>query len=230
MRLSTLILSMLAHGGAIGAFAVVSTYARETEHRTPQVDILTTVASAPSAEDAAAPADRLPTVRPEPSELLTWLPPDPVQRPELPPEVAEPVEAPVRRQMRVSLARIRPVEEPPEVEPEEPPDVEPVTAPPQPQSVHVAASPRADNRPPAYPEHERLLGREGTVLVTAFVDRYGLVTEARLAEKSRYPGFNRAALAAVRQWRFTPGMRDGEPVADEVDVPVVFRLTDPELR
>ena len=33
-----------------------------------------------------------------------------------------------------------------------------------------------------------------------------------------------AALAAVRQWRFVPAQRGGEPVAGVVTVPLVFRL------
>jgi len=41
----------------------------------------------------------------------------------------------------------------------------------------------------------------------------------RLVEQSPYPELNTAAILTLAQWRFAPGMRNGEPVD------VLFTLT-----
>lgn len=92
-------------------------------------------------------------------------------------------------------------------------------------SAEVRATPRADNPAPVYPADERAKGREGDVLVRAFVDEFGVVQSAELAEASPYAGLNREALRAVRGWRFVPARRGGAAVAGLADVLVEFRLT-----
>ena len=206
MKPSPLLFSALVHGGAIGALVAVGAYAATEARRPPQVEIQHSVASQPTLTE--------PELEPVPLPRVD-------ETPTTPPLA--------RQQLRVSLARIRPVEQEVVVEPApaEIEVVEPLTqpTPPAPRSVFVAASPFADNPSPPYPRHEQALGREGTVLVTARIDRFGCVIDVTLKKRSRYPGFNRAALAAVRKWRFNPGMRDGVAVEDEIDVPIVFQLT-----
>lgn len=58
-----------------------------------------------------------------------------------------------------------------------------------------------------------------------FVDEAGAVLAAELAEASSHPGLNRAALRAVRKWRFSPARRDGLLAAGTTEVVVEFRLT-----
>jgi len=38
------------------------------------------------------------------------------------------------------------------------------------------------------------------------------------------PGFDKAAIDAVKKWRFTPAAKDGKPVAAMITVQVSFRL------
>lgn len=71
---------------------------------------------------------------------------------------------------------------------------------------------------PAYPRAALLARRGGTVIVEATIDRSGRVTAIR-ALTDRGFGLEEAALAAVAEWRFRPGLRRGEPV------PVLYRLT-----
>lgn len=76
-------------------------------------------------------------------------------------------------------------------------------------------------RPPSYPAELRKLKRQGTVYVLFTVDRQGRVADARV-DKSTDPAFERPAIEAVKQWKFEPGTRKGEPVQFRMRVPITF--------
>ncbi len=80
------------------------------------------------------------------------------------------------------------------------------------------------NRPPAYPVLARRRGWQGTVLLEVDVGRDGLVQAVRIQTGSSYSLLDREAMEAVRQWRFTPGSRNGTAVESKVLVPVHFML------
>jgi protein TonB len=61
----------------------------------------------------------------------------------------------------------------------------------------------------------------GTVYVIFIVNERGRV-ENPIVQKSTDPIFNKAAVAAVRQWRFEPGKRNGEAVRFRLRVPITF--------
>lgn len=89
--------------------------------------------------------------------------------------------------------------------------------------VYVEEHPEALTRvSPAYPDEARRAGVDGTVMVQALVLRDGNVGDTRIVKS--VPGLDDAAVAAVRQWRFKPGMAKGQPVAVWVGVPVRFTL------
>ncbi|MBI5424375.1 MAG: TonB family protein [Opitutae bacterium] len=81
--------------------------------------------------------------------------------------------------------------------------------------------------PPVYPEAARATKLEGRVIVDMLVDEHGVVTEARVAHSDNAV-FDEAALAAVRQWRFKPGLDEGKPVPFGLVGPVEFRLAPKE--
>ncbi|MBE7557730.1 energy transducer TonB [bacterium] len=60
-----------------------------------------------------------------------------------------------------------------------------------------------------------------TVYIIFAVDRQGRVEEPRV-QKSTDPVFEQPALAAVKQWKFEPGRRNGEPVRFRMRVPISF--------
>jgi TonB family protein len=64
---------------------------------------------------------------------------------------------------------------------------------------------------PAYPDEMRLAGISGDVVVDFTVDATGRVVDPRPQAYSR-PQFAAAAVAALRQWRFMPGLRKGSPI------------------
>lgn len=76
-------------------------------------------------------------------------------------------------------------------------------------------------RPPSYPQELRKQRRQGTVYVLFTVDRQGRVTDAKV-DKSTDPAFEKPALEAVKQWKFEPGTRKGEPVQFRMRIPITF--------
>jgi periplasmic protein TonB len=80
------------------------------------------------------------------------------------------------------------------------------------------------NPPPPYPPAARQRHYQGTVLLEVLVDEGGKVGELRVARSSGHPLLDRAALNAVRHWRFEPGRRHGVNIAMWVQIPVRFVL------
>lgn len=87
-----------------------------------------------------------------------------------------------------------------------------------------AAAPVPGNPPPRYPSVARSRGHEGRVLIRVSVLGNGRVGSARVAKSSGHGVLDRAALKAVKRWRFKPALRAGKPVTTTLTVPVTFRL------
>jgi len=66
--------------------------------------------------------------------------------------------------------------------------------------------------PPSYPLESRRNMEEGTVTLGLLVGTDGRVAEISVANSSGFPRLDKAALEAVRKWRWTPMMRGGEAV------------------
>jgi len=80
------------------------------------------------------------------------------------------------------------------------------------------------NPPPRYPESARRRGVQGTVVLSVHVDEQGRVSNLWLFDSSGCRALDNAALQAVREWVFEPGMQGGRAVAMWVRVPVRFEL------
>lgn len=77
---------------------------------------------------------------------------------------------------------------------------------------------------PSYPPAAHRAREEGTVIVRAEVDAAGNPGNVSVARRSSSRELDRAAVDAVRKWKFEPAVKDGKAVASTVDVPVEFRL------
>lgn len=78
---------------------------------------------------------------------------------------------------------------------------------------------------PQYPRSARSQGIEGLVLVRIIIGTDGRVEPESLRIIRSVPELDAAALAAVRQWRFSPALgRHGRLVRVIVDIPVQFSL------
>ena len=87
-----------------------------------------------------------------------------------------------------------------------------------------AATSAPGNPRPEYPRVARSRGHEGRVLIRVSVLGNGRVGSATVAKSSGHGSLDRAALKAVKRWRFTPALRAGRPVTATLTVPVTFRL------
>lgn len=67
--------------------------------------------------------------------------------------------------------------------------------------------------PPHYPALAKRRGLTGNALVRLQIDERGAVVAAEVVECTGHSGFGRAALNAVRRWRFRPATYLGEPVS-----------------
>jgi TonB family protein len=82
---------------------------------------------------------------------------------------------------------------------------------------------------PWYPTILKEAGIEGTVWLKVLIDEKGYVAKAETL-KADHPGFAEAAIAAVKQWEFSPAMKDGKPIKSEVTIPFRFKLADGSLK
>lgn len=74
-----------------------------------------------------------------------------------------------------------------------------------------------------YPEMARRAGIEGRVTVQFIVNERGEVENPRVI-RGIGGGCDEAALEAVKQAKFSPGMQRGRPVRVQYSLPIVFRL------
>lgn len=81
-----------------------------------------------------------------------------------------------------------------------------------------------DNPKPRYPALSLELNETGTVRVRVQVSAEGRPLDVSLAQSSGYQRLDRAALEAVRQWRFVPARRGQEAIPFNFIVPVDFSI------
>lgn len=75
---------------------------------------------------------------------------------------------------------------------------------------------------PEYPSRALRRRLSGAVVVRAMVGIDGRPRQIEIARSSSHRALDQAALRAVRQWRFQPAMRAGQPVEQAVHIPFDF--------
>jgi protein TonB len=105
--------------------------------------------------------------------------------------------------------------------------VPPPAPPPPPQRpipVHSGIQPprKIVDVSPTYPTLARAAHQEGTVILETVIDTRGAVQTVRVLKGD--PLLDQAAVEAVRQWRFTPALLNGQPVPVVMTVTVTFTL------
>jgi periplasmic protein TonB len=109
-----------------------------------------------------------------------------------------------------------------------------IAAPPKPTAPEIKPVPRikqggsvqqamlVSQTRPAYPPLAIQAHIQGDVVLHAVIDAEGRVSELQVI--SGHPLLIRAALEAVRQWRYRPTMLNGEPVEVDTTITVLFRI------
>ncbi len=100
--------------------------------------------------------------------------------------------------------------------------VEVVDAPVPEQGVSVRAQLARGGAPP-YPPGARAEGVEGDVALELVLSTSGTVDSVRVVKGVGH-GFDEAAVAAVRNYRFSPATKDGHPVRVRMRWTMEFRL------
>lgn len=86
-----------------------------------------------------------------------------------------------------------------------------------------APEPIAGNPLPEYPAVALRHGEGGQVVLQVRIDENGLPIEVDVARRSGSRELDRAAIQAVREWRFKPAIQNGKPVSSVVELPVDFK-------
>ena len=77
---------------------------------------------------------------------------------------------------------------------------------------------------PRYPPQAMRQRHEGTVTLLVLVGVDGSVKDVKVEKSSGYRELDRAAMDAVRRWRFNPEKKNGKVVEGYARVPVNFSL------
>lgn len=77
---------------------------------------------------------------------------------------------------------------------------------------------------PRYPRIARKRGIEGTVMYEIWLDAQGNQIKQQLLSSSGTEALDQSALEAIKQWKFSPHILDGVPVAHRIHIPIRFKL------
>ena len=125
----------------------------------------------------------------------------------------------------IHFATFRTVEPPPEkAAPEQMTETEaPLSGPPLKVGGAVTAPKAIKMVDPEYSEQARKANLEGTILLSFIVDIDGHPKNI-VVTRPLGAGLEQQAITAVRQWRFQPATKDGQPVPVEITAEVSFHL------
>jgi periplasmic protein TonB len=76
--------------------------------------------------------------------------------------------------------------------------------------------------PPDYPAVAKQLKMQGTVELEAVISTEGTVAEVHIV--SGNPVLTKAAVEAVKKWKFTPVMEDGKPARAVAPISLEFKM------
>ena len=81
-----------------------------------------------------------------------------------------------------------------------------------------------NNPRPSYPAISKRMGEQGKVMLRVFVNAQGQPEQIQIQQSSGFDRLDKAAVDAVRRWKFTPGSRNGVAEAMWNIVPINFVL------
>jgi periplasmic protein TonB len=210
MRTYTLLFSIAAHTIALAAIVVATLTATDIlpapRRAVDWIEVM------PPVPPPAPPVRRMRTETPAapiPLEAPTGILSEPAEDV---PDIDVPVSTGIIATDTIGVPPIAVVEPPPEVKPTGPVRVGGSIEPPR----------KVVSAPPVYPAIARAAGVQGIVVLEAVIAEDGTVREVRVLRSQ--PLLDAAAVEAVRKWRFTPTLLNGQPVPVVMTVTVGFSL------
>lgn len=204
--------------GALGLHALLLVmFQTRADPTQPPVPLVTEVVmlAAEAAPTPPAPAPKQPQVRPEPQ------PSKPLAKPR-PSAPLTPSRSPLAQGPSVAQ------DSSPDPAPATPPAAKPTPASgepgPEKETPPAFSAAYLSNPEPSYPPASLELGESGGVLLRVVVSADGQPTSVEVARSSGFGRLDRAAVAAVKRWRFTPARRGSEAMAGTVLVPINFQI------
>lgn len=79
-----------------------------------------------------------------------------------------------------------------------------------------------DTPPPAYPPEAECDSNGGTAVLRVTIQQDGVPSQVTQVQSAGHPALDKAALDAVRTWKFRAATRGGKPVSHTITVPVNF--------
>jgi TonB family protein len=89
--------------------------------------------------------------------------------------------------------------------------------------VHTTAAKILNQTQPEYPQDAKQQREEGTVVMEATIDEDGAIREPFVI-RSAGPLLDKAAMDAIRKWRYQPTTLEGQPISVNTTISVVFKL------
>jgi len=214
MRKYTFAFSVFAHAAAIAWVIIAPALATDTlpePLRTTSFIIIRPVLPDPIPVRPAQTATA-PTQNPIPLEPPDGIQPEPDVEPIDPASLAVPGPPMTGVPFGEAVVGGEPLPPPPPPRPKDPMPVGGLIQPPK-KIVHVA---------PIYPPIALAAGKPGMVILQAVISEDGSVREVKVLRSD--PLFDQAAMDAVKQWRFTTPMLNGQPIPVVMTVTVGFTL------
>lgn len=200
-----IIAALVAGLAAAMLFAAMNPVFVKLEKRAPTVVRLLDLPTAPPpppAQPEQAQMDSAPTAQPQTSTTAPA------------PELALPGAAPVMAPPPVPAPAPAPVAARPAAPP----------APSGPENAGDISARMVAASPPRYPVESRRAREQGTVVLAVLLSVDGRVSDISVARSSGFARLDRAALEAVRNWRWSPMLREGAPVMVRGLVTIPFVL------
>ncbi|ENM5933556.1 energy transducer TonB [Vibrio mimicus] len=179
--------------------------------------------SAPAPTDPVKPSPPQKQVKPEP------VPPKAAVKPKPQPQATK---NPVPVEQAKQTPAAKPAPEKVETNTQNEPKPQQTAAKPTTASKGISSQPILVDKPafvsapvqPRYPRVAQKLGIEGTVMYEIWLDEQGNQIQQYLITSSGTEVLDKSALEAIKQWKFSPRILDGVPVAHRVHIPVRFKL------
>lgn len=184
-----------------------------SRHEKPHVVAMNLSPAAPEPKDEPEPQS-------EPQELQTHVTPQA-------PTVIAPVPVPAPRIVLAEATAPPPMVTVKDVPPAPPAPPPAASAPATRSAADLKGIRMISGRPPVYPLESRRKKEQGTVRLDLMLGTDGRVETVAIAKSSGFDRLDKAALAAVRRWRWAPVLQGGVPVqiAGFLEIPFVLNAS-----